>query len=146
MGWSAYIWKMLVVDFLILNRDRHGANIEVLRNRKKKEIRLAPLFDHGLSLLCRCETEDAVKKFDVMADLPVQCFVGSRSAQENLKLIPVEQLPELNALRESDRGILLDGLDGIIQQCLQDRIWNMIWNRWCYYEDFCNSRRSGSVK
>ena len=146
MGWSAYIWKMLVVDFLILNRDRHGANIEVLRDRKKKEIRLAPLFDHGLSLLCRCETEDAIRKFDVMADLSVQCFVGSRSAQENLKLIPVEQLPELNALRESDRDVLLDGLDGIIPQCLQDQIWNMIWNRWCYYEDFCNSRRGGSFK
>ena len=146
MGWSAYIWKMLVVDFLILNRDRHGANIEVLRDRKKKEIRLAPLFDHGLSLLCRCETEDEIKKFDVMADLQVQCFVGSRSAQENLKLIPAEQLPELNALQESDRAILLDGLGGIIPQCLQDQIWNMIWKRWCYYEDFCNSRRSGSVK
>jgi len=146
MGWSAYIWKMLVVDFLILNRDRHGANIEVLRDRKKKEIRLAPLFDHGLSLLCRCETEDTIRKFDVMADLSVQCFVGSRSAQENLKLIPVEQLPELNALRESDRDVLLDGLDGIIPQCLQDQIWNMIWNRWCYYEDFCNSRRGGSFK
>lgn len=146
MGWSAYIWKMLVVDFLILNRDRHGANIEVLRDRKKKEIRLAPLFDHGLSLLCRCETEDTIRKFDVMADLSVQCFVGSRSAQENLKLIPVEQLPELNALWESDRDVLLDGLDGIIPQCLQDQIWNMIWNRWCYYEDFCNSRRGGSFK
>lgn len=26
---------MLIVDFLILNRDRHGANIEVLRNSRK---------------------------------------------------------------------------------------------------------------
>ena len=34
-GWSKYIWEMLVVDFLILNRDRHGANIEVLRNKNK---------------------------------------------------------------------------------------------------------------
>lgn len=116
---------MLVVDFLILNRDRHRANIEMLRDRKKREIRLAPLFDHGLSLLCRCETEDAIKTFDVMADLPVQCFVGSRSAPENLKLIPAEQFPKLNALRESNREILLDGLDGIIPKFLQDQIWNM---------------------
>ena len=84
---------MLVVDFLILNRDRHGANIELPRDREKREIRLTPLFDHGLSLLCRCETEDAIKKFDVMTDLPVQCFAVSRSAQENLKLIPAEQFP-----------------------------------------------------
>ena len=36
MGWADYIWNMLVVDFLILNQDRHGANIEVLRAEKKR--------------------------------------------------------------------------------------------------------------
>ena len=142
MGWGEYIWQMLVVDFLILNRDRHGANIEVLRNKKKKSLRLAPLFDHGLSLLCRCEANDAIDRFDVMADQQVQCFVGSRSAQENLKLIPAGQMLELNPLKESDKAILLEGLDGIISQKLQDKIWDMIWKRWCYYEDFCNSRRN----
>ena len=141
MGWSEYIWNMLVVDFLILNRDRHGANIEVLRNKKEKTIRLAPLFDHGLSLLCRCETAEAIDSFDVMADLPIQCFVGSRSAQENLKLIPADELPKLNPLRESDKDILLEGLCGIIPQNLQEKIWDMIWKRWCYYEDFCHSGR-----
>ena len=143
MGWGDYIWRMLVVDFLILNRDRHGANIEVLRNKKKKTVRLAPLFDHGLSLLCRCETEDAIAQFDVMADQQVQCFVGSRSAQENLKLIPAEQLPKLNPLKESDRAILLEGLDGVISDKLQEKIWDMIWKRWCCYEDFCHSRQDG---
>ncbi len=49
-----YIYIMLVVDFVILNRDRHGANIEVLRNSRDKTLRLAPLFDHGLSLLFNC--------------------------------------------------------------------------------------------
>lgn len=143
MGWGDYIWQMLVVDFLILNRDRHGANIEVLRNKKKKTVRLAPLFDHGLSLLCRCETEDAVAQFDVMADQQVQCFVGSRSAQENLKLIPADRMPKLNPLKKSDRAILLEGLDGVIFDKLQDKIWDMIWKRWCYYEDLCHSRRDG---
>ena len=139
MGWGDYIWQMLVVDFLILNRDRHGANIEVLRSKKEKTIRLAPLFDHGLSLLCRCETDDSIDKFDVMADHPVQCFVGSRSAQGNLKLIPADRRPKLNPLKESDKEILLEGLNGIIPQKLQNKIWDMIWKRWCYYEDFCNS-------
>ena len=143
MGWGDYIWRMLVVDFLILNRDRHGANIEVLRNKKKKTVRIAPLFDHGLSLLCRCETEDAIAQFDVMADQQVQCFVGSRSAQENLKLIPADRMPKLNPLKESDRAILLEGLDGVISQNLQDKIWDMIWKRWCCYEDFCHSRQDG---
>lgn len=143
MGWGDYIRQMLVVDFLILNRDRHGANIEVLRNKKKKTVRLAPLFDHGLSLLCRCETEDAIAQFDVMADQQVQCFVGSRSAQENLKLIPADQIPKLNQLKESDRAILLEGLDGVISDKLQEKIWDMVWKRWCCYEDFCHSRQDG---
>ena len=48
-GWGESIYQMLVVDYLILNRDRHGANIEVLRDTKRKTLRLAPIFDHGLS-------------------------------------------------------------------------------------------------
>ena len=89
-GWEDYIWQMLVVDFLILNRDRHGANMEVLENRNASpsRTRLAPLFDHGLSFFCRTPDDDALEKEDVMADKPVQCFVGSHSAWENLKLIP----------------------------------------------------------
>lgn len=141
MGWSDYIWQMLVVDYLILNRDRHGANIEVLRNKKKKTVRLAPLFDHGLSLLCRCETPEAIEKYDVMADLPVQCYVGSRSAAENLKLIPADKRPALTPLKESDKTVLLEGLDGVIPRNLQEKIWEMIWKRWCYYEDICHSGR-----
>lgn len=143
MGWGDYIWKMLAVDFLILNRDRHGANIEVLRNRKKRTRRLAPLFDHGLSLLCRCESAEDVERFDVMADLPVQSFVGSRSALENLDLIPAGQMPELSPLKESDRAVLLEDLADVIPQNMRDKIWDMIWKRWCFYENFCHSRRNG---
>ena len=47
-GWAEYVYQMLVIDFLILNRDRHGANMEVLRSRTGKSYRLAPLFDQGL--------------------------------------------------------------------------------------------------
>lgn len=139
-GWSEYIYRMLVVDFLILNRDRHGANIEVLRNAQKKTLRLAPIFDHGLSFLFNCYTEEDIERFDVMKDRMVQCFVGSRSVQENLHLIPKEKLPSLNALKESDRSTLLAGLENIIPTSLQDKIWSMIWQRWLYYEDFCNQR------
>lgn len=28
----------------------------------------------------------------------------------------------------------------IISQTLQEKIWEMIWRRWCAYEDFCHSR------
>ena len=29
-GWGVYIYQMMAVDYLICNRDRHGANIEIL--------------------------------------------------------------------------------------------------------------------
>ena len=140
-GWADYIYKMLVVDFLILNRDRHGANIEVLRNRKKKSVRLAPVFDHGLSLLFNCHDEKAVSEYDVMQDKPVQSFVGSGSAKENLKLIPPSGIPALHPLKEEDCSMLVDGLDAALPQVWLDRIRDMIRQRWKFYEGFCDQRR-----
>ena len=137
-GWESTVYEMLVVDYLILNRDRHGANMEVLRNQRKKTIRLAPLFDHGLSLLSRCESTEAMLREDVMADKPVQCFVGSRSSWENLRLIPRDQRPPLHPLTENDRAILLEGLSEALDQQWLDRIWEMIWKRWQAYENLCN--------
>ncbi len=139
-GWSDFIYKMLVVDFLILNRDRHGANIEVLRNARKKSLRLAPIFDHGLSLLFNCHTEEEINQFDVMKDRAVQCFVGSRSAQQNLMLIPKDEILALNPLQHTHKAYLLEGLDRIIPQSLQNKIWDMIWQRWEYYENLCSQR------
>lgn len=138
-GWAAHIYEMLAVDFLILNRDRHGANIEVLRNKRKKSIRLAPLFDHGLSFLCRCRSEEEIAAFDVMADLPTNTYIGSRSTRENLDLIPHDQRPQFTSLKESHQAILFEGLDGVISSGLQDKVWEMLWKRWRFYENLCHS-------
>ncbi len=136
-GWSKYIYQMLVVDFLVLNRDRHGANLEVLRNKRKRTYRLSPLFDHGISLLSRCEEAD-ISQYNVLEEKPVQCCVGGRIAKDNLKLIPKEHLPILNPLRESHKTILIGDLDGVLSVERLEKIWEMIWKRWCYYEDLCN--------
>lgn len=140
MGWEEYVYQMLVADYLILNRDRHGANIEVLRDSRNETIRPAPLFDHGLSLLCRCTSDRAVMAFDVMEDKPCNNYIGSRSTWNNLNYIPVGKMPVINRLKLNHKQTLMEGLDGIISQVLQDKIWEMIWKRWCAYEDFCHSR------
>lgn len=129
-GWETSIYEMLVVDYLILNRDRHGANMEVLRNRYKKSIRMAPLFDHGLSFFCRCENVESVEREDVMADKPVQCFVGSRSAWDNLRIIPLDKFPALTPLRESDLSSLTEGLEQAMDERWLARIREMVWRRW----------------
>lgn len=136
-GWGKYIGRMLAVDYLILNRDRHGANIEVLRNSRSRTLRLAPLFDHGLSLVCRCQKPEQLASFDVMADLPVQSFVGTSSAWDNLALVTPESLDGLGALRERDRQVLFDGLEQAIPRAWCDVMWSMIWQRWCRFEDAC---------
>ena len=137
-GWQRYIDTMLAIDFLILNRDRHGANIEVLRNSKIHSLRIAPLFDHGLSLLCTCYSEEQIEKFDVMEDKPCQNFIGSRSTFENLRLIKDKKSIFKKHLKESDRNILFEGLEEVISNKHRDKIWEMIYSRWCKYEDLCD--------
>lgn len=134
-GWIDQVYTMIAVDYLILNRDRHGANIEVLRNPRARTLRLAPLFDHGLSLMFRARTPEQVEKFDPLADLPVQSFFGTRSAWENLKLIPRDRLPELRRLQASDRHALFQGLEEATSELWREKAWEMIWERWCSYED-----------
>lgn len=49
-GLGIYISKMVAVDALFLNEDRHTHNIAVILD-EKKEYHLCPFFDHGASLL-----------------------------------------------------------------------------------------------
>jgi len=133
MGWEEYIYDMILVDYIILNRDRHGANIEVIK-RKSGKTELAPLFDHGLSLVFNCHTEEELKEFDPMEDKPVQCVLGSRSAADNLKLIPKGKRPKIRQLNNRDRAYLFAGLGDALPKSFQDKIWQMITERIAYYE------------
>lgn len=49
-GFRVYLQKMLTIDTLFLNEDRHTHNIAVMTN-ERHEYRLAPFFDHGACLL-----------------------------------------------------------------------------------------------
>ncbi len=139
-GWEEYIYDMLLVDFLVLNRDRHGANIEVLRNSKNKSDRTAPLFDHGLSLVCKCHSKNELDLFNVMDDKKIQCFVGSNSAQENLNLIPADYFNHIPTLKKSDLNIIFKDLDSIIGKDYIRVMRKMIWERWCYVDYIRNSK------
>ena len=141
-GWEQDICRMLVIDFLIMNRDRHGANIEILRDSKKKALRMAPLFDHGISLLYQCHTEEDVEKVDISEEKRVQCYFGiSGTTKDNLSLIPKDKLPIFaRGLEEQDRDYIFEDLDKVISKTLQDKIWHMIQDRWRYYESFRDSQ------
>ncbi len=134
-GWQEYIDRMIAVDYLILNRDRHGANIEVLRNARAHTLRIAPLFDHGLSLLYSCITEEEVRAFDVLEDGRCQNFIGGYSCYENLELIKDRGNVFKNSLCLSDRHAIFDGLETILSNTRMDKIWSMIYERYQIYEN-----------
>ncbi len=133
-GWKEYVDAMLAVDYLILNRDRHGANIEVLRNARARTLRIAPLFDHGLSLLYSCRTKEAAAGFDVMEDKLCNNFIGTRSCLKNLSLIDDRCHVFSRELKASDRDDLFEGLDGVLPDIYYDQIWKMIFGRYQIYE------------
>lgn len=136
-GWANYIETMLAIDYIILNRDRHGANIEILSNNRKKTLRIAPLYDHGLSLLCSCKSEEEINKFDVTDDKPCNNFIGSRSTYNNLKYISNPHNVFTKKLKSSDKDTLLKDLNGVISTNHQEKVWKMIWTR---YENFYNKK------
>ena len=121
------IYHMIIIDYFIMNRDRHGANIEVLYNYKTKEYRLAPLFDHGLSLLSPSYLSADIKAYDIFKNKRVNSYIGSSSLEENIKIVPKDMFPKKNLnLDNIFLGIIKkDNLEYMLKakQLLQRR-WN----------------------
>lgn len=139
-GWREEISTMFVIDFLIQNRDRHGANIEVLKSRMDKKMRMAPLFDHGLSFAFDCHNDNELSQFNVFEDRPIQSFVGGRSSYENLRLIEDKDCIKLPEFDAKLKRILFEDLEGVVSKLWKDTIWDMLMERRKLYEDFCSSR------
>ena len=137
-GFINQIYTMFVADYLILNRDRHGANFEVLKNGES--IRLSPFFDHGLSLLFSCHNENEIKNFDVMDDKKIQSFAGTDSVYKNLLSIPKNKLPKINVFNKNDIDYLFYNLDDLISKNHQKKIFELLYKRYKVYEDLCNKR------
>lgn len=134
-GWERYIDQMIVIDYLILNRDRHGANIEVLRNTRAHSLRIAPLFDHGLSLMYSCMSDQDIDKFDIMEDKRCQNFIGGYSCYDNLQIVRGKKELFTGKLQEKDKIFIFDGLQDIVSDKFIEKAWNMIYERYKIYEN-----------
>ena len=75
-------------------------------------------------------------RFNPLADVNANNFIGSRSLEANLNLFDVH--PAVQPLMETDRAKILHGLDGILSPVHLDKIWQMIWERWLHYESLRN--------
>jgi len=138
LGFGAEIRKMLLADFLTVNRDRHGANIELLIS-PDGSIRLSPLFDNGITFLAPYEGRpELYASFDAMQDVNTNNYIGTRSLFENLKFL--QPKPQVDELQPSWHDELLQGLEDIIEPVLQEKIWEIVENRWKYYEAFCDKK------
>ncbi len=137
-GWDDQIYKMMVFDYLICNRDRHGANIELIQN-EDGAIQLAPLFDHGVSLLFSCyDDENAVMEYDVMKDRMCNNYFFTRSLEENLKFVPKSL--SINKLTDDDFRYIMRGIEEALPAAYVTKIWEMIIKRWRRYEGIQNSK------
>ena len=137
-GWLESIQKMMLVDYLIANRDRHGANIEVLR-QKDGSFRLAPLFDNGVSLVFSCYGDvERVERFDPLEDVRANNFIGTRSLEENLQFVPAGIA--VSPLHEGCEQELLVGLDRALPSAHCQAIGNMVLKRWQHWLDVKGGR------
>lgn len=132
MGWQRVIEEMMAFDYLIINRDRHGANVEVIL--RGGSVELAPLFDHGVSLAYSCYTdEERIVSFDSFYNGRVNNYLGSRSLEKNLSLVSQGVL-QGSILADKGRPLFL-GLDDVISRTLQDKLWEIISMRWQHLVD-----------
>ena len=137
-GWLEFVQRMMLVDYLIANRDRHGANIEVLQSNDGT-LRLVPLFDNGVSFVFSCYgDEQRVRDVDPLQDVRANNYIGTRSLVENLRFVPAGIA--VGELFERDREALFAGLDGALPQAHLDAMWNIIWQRWQHWRQVCNER------
>ena len=123
--WTDEIYKMFIFDYLIINRDRHGANLEVMKNGK---IFLSPFLDNGLSFVCSCTDESELKSFDIMENRAVNNFIGEKRLETNLRMI--DKNIAFNQLNVSDLDNLFSGLHGVLPESYFDIIRTIIQRRW----------------
>ena len=111
LGFENVINELLLVDFIIASRDRHGANIELLKD-SKSNLRIAPIFDNGVSLTSPYYTEADLERFDWKSDIAGNNFLGTQSLRENLKYITSPVI--VNTVDESAINSVLNDFEGVL--------------------------------
>ena len=125
LGFSDFIDKMLLADFLICNRDRHGKNFEFFSKNGA-----AKLFDNGFSFVSPYgENLSLIEKFDPLKDVPANNFLGSKSLEENLRLIakPIA----VKRLKSGIKSELFRDMEDL-PRVVSEKVWEIIEARYDY--------------
>lgn len=138
LKYGDYFHKMFLLDYLICNRDRHGANVEVLVSRES--VRFAPLFDNGLSFVFSCYGDGkAMKEFDMLKTGPVNNFIGSMDLAKNLEYVPVELLRKVREVHTSPDALFkgLEQAGNAVPEEYWEVVAEMIERRCRYVAEIC---------
>lgn len=97
--------NMVLIDYIINNRDRHGANIELLLSANGE--RLSPIYDCGSSLLAQLQyNRERIEYYNVLSDGPVNNYLISimwEDVLNTLKLYGVKvPIVDLGKLKYDD--------------------------------------------
>ena len=97
IGLWEYLDYVFIFDYLIMNVDRHGHNIELLYDNDNN-INPSPIFDNGCALTYEYGNNlTLIKNWDYKSDNAVNNFVGSIHLESNLKNVSKQyKLPRLN--------------------------------------------------
>ena len=130
--WIDYIYKMFIFDYLIINRDRHGANLEVFKNNN---CFLSPLFDNGLSF---CLND--IAGFDPLLPRKVNNFIGKKGEQgleENLS--EIDKRLDFRPLKDTFFIEIFENINEIISFEFKNKIWEILTKRWENVKGFCDA-------
>ena len=128
-GWEDIAWNIFLTDYIICNRERNGSGLEVIKRKGSMDVRLAPIGDHGCSMLFQCREDRVAKKLDVLRDTTLQSFLGGRSLLENLQLVPEGRRRSLPLLQEAQKEELFAGMEDILSSVFRVKIWEMLQKR-----------------
>lgn len=127
------VCQMIVVDYLVANRDRHASNVELLLSADGK-LRLAPLFDFGLSFVAPYAARPgAIASFDPLRRLPANNAIGTTILDENLSLVDLDVIPGTLDVQKIDH--ILSDLGGVLPQGHLEKTAEMLERRWARYEE-----------
>lgn len=137
-GFGEYLSKIIVIDAMFLNDDRHFHNIALIRNRVTEQYRFAPVFDNGAALL-----SDMMYSYPYDIDISSTCrSVKSKSFDESFEkqLDAFEELYGLNmtfSFSEEEIESVVQSA-AIYEKNLRDRVISILKyqrNRFSYYFD-----------
>ncbi len=118
------ILDMMLIDYVINNRDRHGANIELLCT-PNGNVRVAPVFDCGSSLVAPLFYDiETIRNYNVLQNNPVNNFILSMFYDDIIPYLNIGgkldvdlstlQLSDLSCAFKHDGDIILDAMKNMV--------------------------------